>query len=1138
LIAVLGIGGVGKTTLVAKLARELIENPLNSIMRRNVQLNSPQNWGARGGTQHTFQYIIWRSLRNALPLETLLSDLILFLSNQTDTQANEGRLLHWLRTHRCLVILDNFETVLQPGDRAGNYREGYENYGDLLRTVGETAHQSCLIFTSREKPVEMVCIEGEGLPGRSTVLGGSEEVGQALLQAKGLVGTATQYQQLCDRYSGNPLALKIVSTSIQDLFEGDIEPFIAQDTFLFNGIRRLLEEQFERLSYLEQSIMYWLAINREWTSIAELEEDIIPTVSRVSLLEALESLSWRSLIEKRPGIYTQQPVVMEYVSDRLIEKVAAELLTGNTIFLDRFALVKTTVKDYIRESQTRLILGAIAELFSHSFRTLETQRHRVLRLLADLRLSEVKLSGYGAGNLINLCSYLDLDLAGFDFSRLTVRQAYCQKVNLQNVNFRHSNFFNTAFTQSFGDIFTVAFSPDGLLLAAGEMNGQIHVWNLENNQPTLTLQGHVGRVRSVQFSSKSLILASGGNDHTIKLWDIQTGKLLRTLLGHTSGVWSVVFDCSGNRLVSSSNDHTIKLWDVSTGQLLRTFEGHTGGVWSVRFSSDSHLLVSGSDDSTTKLWNTQTGQLLKTMMGHTNRVWSVCFSPDDRLLASASGDSTIKLWDVQTGKLLQTLQGHTSWVLSVHFDSTGNFLVSSSSDHTVKIWEICRFSQDSQPLANQDVFDSDIKYDVQLLRTLRSHTDWVWSVKFSPAAALIVSGGSDHAIKLWNVHSGQLVKTIQGQIDWIQSVEFSPDGRHLVTSSNDGTVRLWDIHLMINQTTLSTPQPLSPTGLGTQSSKHFFKVLTGHDTWVQSARFSPNGKLLVSSSDDCTIRIWDVDDGKPLKVLKEYQSHYKAVSFHPNGQLLASGSLDGVVRVWDVETGQLLKNLKGHSGGVWSVDFSSDGRILGSSSDDHTIKLWDVQTGQLLQTLQGHTNWVWSICFSPTNHLLASASSDHTLKLWDVCAGTLLGTVGEHENYVTSVRFSADGRFLGSASADHTIKVWDIIPANLWNSEGASIGSDAGSKNTPDLHQIGQSVKTLVGHTNIVSSIGFSPDSRYLVSGGADGTVRLWDIQTGRYLQILRGDRPYEGMNITRVTGLTPAQQASLKMLGAIESKD
>ena len=323
IVALLGIGGIGKTALGVKLAQQI---------------------------QAEFECVIWRSLRNAPPLEELLTQIVPLISDQQETRPELKHLLHYLRTAKCLLILDNLEAILQPQE-LGQFRSGYDDYGKLLRLVGETAHQSCLITTSREKPQVIATREGIELPVRSLCLSGLQSEADALLTAKGLSGSIEERKALIDIYGGNPLALKIAATSIQDLFEGNIITFLSQGTVIFNGVRQLLDQQFARLCALEQTLMYWLAIDREWTGVEELQEDLMPPVSRNRLLEGLESLCWRNLIEKQKGKYTQQSVVMEYVGDRLIEQIVVELTTCELDLFTRHALVKTTVKEYVRESQ-------------------------------------------------------------------------------------------------------------------------------------------------------------------------------------------------------------------------------------------------------------------------------------------------------------------------------------------------------------------------------------------------------------------------------------------------------------------------------------------------------------------------------------------------------------------------------------------------------------------------------------------------------------------------------------------------------------------------------------------------------------------------------------------------------------------
>jgi hypothetical protein len=332
-IALLGMGGIGKTALSVKLA----------------QILTPD-----------FEFVIWRSLRNAPSLETLLTDLVAFLSRQQETKPEIGKLLTYLRSSRCLVILDNLETLLD-AERVGQFREGFEAYGELLRLMGEVGHQSCVLLTSREKPAEIATLEGVESTVRSFRLDGSREAAQAIFHSKGLVGTPEQQQVLGDRYSNSPLALKIVATSIQELFDGDIGDFLQEDTLIFNGIRRLLDRQFQRLSPIERSIMFWLAIKRDWTSIAELQANIVPAVSKGKLLESLEALSFRCIIEQQGNRFTQQPVVMEYITECILDTAVTESIDSELDFLATHALIEATAKDYIRQTQTRLILEPVAK---------------------------------------------------------------------------------------------------------------------------------------------------------------------------------------------------------------------------------------------------------------------------------------------------------------------------------------------------------------------------------------------------------------------------------------------------------------------------------------------------------------------------------------------------------------------------------------------------------------------------------------------------------------------------------------------------------------------------------------------------------------------------------------------------------
>ncbi|MDJ0535602.1 MAG: WD40 repeat domain-containing protein, partial [Xenococcaceae cyanobacterium MO_207.B15] len=645
--------------------------------------------------------------------------------------------------------MDNIEAILQAGERAGEYRPGYEEYGEMLRLVGETAHQSSFILTSREKPAELATFEGRELGVRSLHLSGSKEASLALIQASGLVGSEEQQQELGIRYGCNPLALKIVATSIQELFNGEIGEFLEQDTAVFNGIQRLLDQQFNRLSPLEKTIMYWLAINREWTKISELAADIVPSVSKPKLLEALESLRWRSLIEKQSGSYTQQPVVMEYITERLIEQITREIAQtssplppcpsplakggkgGSSLPLfHSHPLLKTTVKDFVRETQVRLILQPTLDRLLGIFGHPKGIKNCLAQILEMLRGNCPSETAYVGGNIVNLLCQLQVDLSGYDFSHLTVWQAYLQEATLHEVNFAYSDLAKSVFTQNFGSILSVTFSPDGKLLAAGDSKGEIRLWRVADGQQLLTCEGHTDWVWSVAFSPDGNMLASGSVDRTVKLWDISSGQCLHTFTGHTNWVHSVAFSADGKMLASGSDDSLVKLWDIRNGQCLHTFKGHANWDWSVAFSGDGKMLASGSDDSSVKLWNIRTGQCLHTFKGHNNRVCSVAFSADGKMLASGSDDSSVKLWDIGSGQCLHTFKGHTNWVWSVVFSGDGKMLASGSDDSSVKLWDIT---------------------SGQCLHTFKGHANWVRSVAFSADGKMLASGSDDSSVKLWDI---------------------------------------------------------------------------------------------------------------------------------------------------------------------------------------------------------------------------------------------------------------------------------------------------------------------------------------------------------------------------------------------------
>jgi WD40 repeat protein len=1083
LVALLGMGGIGKTALSVKLAEQI------------------QALGS-------FDYLIWRSLRNAPPIETMLADLIRFLSGDRETElpsdlnAKIMRLIHYLRDSRCLLILDNAETILRSDDYAGYYRVGYEGYGDLLKRVGEVLHQSCLVITSRENPKELEPLAGETLPVRLLKLSGLNSTeGKSILKSKGTFqAEAADWENLTDRYAGNPLALKIVATTIQELFDSNIADFLLQGTAIFDDVRSLLDQQFNRLTADEKEVMYWLAIDREPANFKELQADLVQSSLKTKLLEVVGSLRRRSLIEKQGANYTQQPVVMEYVIDRLIEHIHTEIVTENLSLFISHALIKAPAKDYVRESQIRIILEPMIEQLKISLKSQQNIEHQLNQILQNLRAEPIQ--GYAGGNLINLFRQLKTDLTGYDFSGLTIWQAYVQDITLHNVNFTDADLSNSVFAQTLGSVLSVVFSPDGKFLATSDADGEIRVLQSTDGKQIFSCKEHLHWVWSVVFSPDSQTFASSSEDKTVRLWDVKTGQCFQQLEAHTHWVWTIAFHPDGNLLASGSEDQTIKLWDSQTGICLTTLEGHTGGVGSIAFHPNGSLLASGSVDQTVRLWDVQTHQCLAVLQGHSSRIWSVAFSPDGQQLATGSDDQTVRLWNVQTHQCLAVLP-QSSRVWSVAFRPDGQWLAAGNDDRSIKFWDI---------------------RTRECLKTLQGHSSRVWAIAFHPDGHTLVSGSDDQTIKFWEVETGQCLRTLQGCGNWVWSVAFSPPTVHpnaddlgqIASGSEDKTVRLWNV----------------TTGQCCQ-------VLQGHTSRVWSVALSSDGQI-ASGSDDQTARLWDAKTGRCRKILRGHTRQVRLVAFSLDGSLLASASGDQTINLWSVSTGECLRTLRGHTSWIFSVAFSPDHQTLVSGGEDQALRLWNVSTGECLNTLQGHTMPVstvaWSNPIAPITKLsppqttpdsavglIASGSYDQTIRLWNARTGQCLNTLQGHTGQVLSVAFSPDGKLLASTSSDRTIKLW-----NLEKIDGADQAIDR------DLPLEAECL-TLQGHSKGVQSIAFSPEGQILATGSEDETIKLWDVQTGTCLKTLRAMQPYEGMNILGVTGLTIAQTATLKALGAVE---
>jgi len=1060
LITILGMGGIGKTTLTKKLAEEV---------------------------RADFDYLFWKSLRNAPPIDEVVDESLRFLfgDQEVEPRFNVSQrislLVRRLRKRRCLIIIDGAEAILNEGI-SGNYLVGYEEYQEFFQQISEVSHNSCLLLTSREKPDGIALFENPTSAVRTIRLQGiTVETARQILDGKNLSGNDETWQQFVNGYSGNPMALKLASEPIDEVYNGNIDAFLKGATPIFTGVRDLLDAHLSRLStVLERPILYWLAIEREAVSPDVLHANFLGGASESDLLEALGSLRRRSLVEKTSSGLTQQNVIMEYMTERFVELISNEIEMEMNFMLSDFPIMKVQTKEYIRNSQNRLILKPIVErlLLKMSKKELIDQLFLMLRRLQQ---EDFQHPSYAAGNIVNLLTYLGADLRNRNFAGLIIRQADLRGIQLQDVDLSGANCSDTLFSQTFGSITSVDFSPDGTLVAGGIANGNVRVWEVQDQRQLMNFTGHTDLVWSVAFSPDGKILASSSQDQTVRLWNVNSGECIAILSGHSGWVKDLAFSNSDTWLASCSNDGTVCIWDYELGEMLTKVEAHNGWIWSIAFSPDDRILASAGQDGLIKLWDTDTEECIQSTVGHSGPIRSISFSPNGQMLATASFDHAVRLWYLNDDSFFihqhKTLARHENLVWSVTFSPDSMICASAGDDQCIRLWRT----------------DTG-----ELIRTLHGHNNRVWAAAFSPDGRLLVSGSDDQTLRFWDVATGRSMHILEGYSNQIWTVDYHI-GRELLAAGGDNNqIYLWGGSSSLDSQKLSTKEAdkLRPC-----------TVLTGHSDRVRSVVFSSDSSLLVSGGDDQTVRVWNVEAGTQTAALQGHISRIWSVAISPDNKIIASGSEDNTIRLWRTQSGRCFRIIETEQR-VWSVAFSPADQLLASASDDHDVRLWNLKSGKHDVSLHGHTGRVWSVAFSPDGQHIASASDDQTVRIWNVKSGNCLKIFAGHTALVWSVSYSRNGKYLISGSDDRTVRLWNI--------------------------ESGKCKKIFQSHEGSVLTTAFGEDGTFF-SGGSDQVIRQWHTSSEKAVRKLCADRPYERMNISEIKGLSPVQIYTLKVLGAIE---
>ena len=502
----------------------------------------------------------------------------------------------------------------------------------------------------------------------------------------------------------------------------------------------------------------------------------------------------------------------------------------------------------------------------------------------------------------------------------------------------------------------VLFHPDGQRIITVSDDHFARVFakeGTESNKALFELE-HPASVFRARISKDGKQLGTNSADGKVRIWNLDTGKLLYTL-SHDDQIISFNFNPEGNRIITTSKDHLACIWDCQTGDKLTTIK-HSSAVTCVDFSSNGHWFATGCEDGSARIWEESTGEPISPVLLHSKKIIAIGFNSRFAELFTASEDGTFQIWSVPECKIIQKAVQIGQPITCARFSPNGKYLVLATKEGLCRVWD-CQIHD--------------------WLNFAVRHASNVYDLHVSPDGSWAASASEDNSVKIWEIKTGKFVTPPLRHNGSVYCSRFSPAGNALLSASQDGIVRLWELSDLQKRITQrmavrsSKPKQIySPDRrlilkvegnqafiIDSATNRTILKPLTHHAA-ILHACFSPDGKMILTTSADRTAKRWEVISGEQFGVELRHGSEIVYGTYSPNGKFIATGSGDNSAKLWDALSGKLLVPPLFHASSVEKIAFSPDSHCLLTLAINGQVRIWETDTGESLTPSQYPTPWI------------------------------------------------------------------------------------------------------------------------------------------------------------------------------------